>query len=72
MIWVVIALVAALCLVAGYSARQLQEERESADTIKEQAAEIKGLIRENETLRRDKNDHETNLGMLLGELDTSS
>jgi predicted RNase H-like nuclease (RuvC/YqgF family) len=60
-IWVIVALVAALCLVAGYSARQLQEEREKDAKIEEQRAEIESmrgkpsmietLSRENDELR---------------------
>jgi hypothetical protein len=72
MIIVIILLVVVLGIMIGFAARQMQDLRENAEKIKEQDLEIEDLLRENESLRRDKADHETSLALVLGELDTSA
>ena len=72
MLIVIILLVAALGIISGYSARQMQTLRESADKIQEQAERVESLVRENEGLRLAKKDHENNLEMVLTELNKSA
>lgn len=72
MIIVIILLVAALALISGWAARQMQADRENVATIEQQRLENERLVRENESLRHDKKDHETSLQMVLDELDTSA
>jgi len=69
---VIILLVVVLGIMIGFAARQMQDLRENAEKIKEQGLEIEDLLRENESLRRDKKDHETSLEMVLAELNTSA
>jgi len=69
---VIILLVAALALISGWAARQMQADRENAATIEQQRIDLERLTRENEGLRRDKSDHERSLEMVLTELDTSA
>jgi len=69
---VIILLVAALGVISGYSARQMQTMRENADKIQEQAERVESLVRENEGLRLEKQAHETSLEMVLTELDKSA
>lgn len=71
MLIIIILLVAALGVIGGYAVRQRQTLRENADTIQEQAAENERLVRENESLGRDKRDHENSLEMVLNELGKS-
>lgn len=54
-----IVLAMALCILVGYVARQRQNLRDNDETIKEQSREFEALIRENESLRRDKRDRDT-------------
>ena len=68
---IIVMLVLSLGIFLGYAARQMQTLRENADTIKEKDAEIEGLVRQNERLLRTTKDHETNLEMVLTELDKS-
>ena len=68
---IIVFLAVALCVIAGFAARQMQDLRDNAETIKERDLRIEELVRENEGLRRAKKDHETNLEMVLGELDKS-
>jgi len=72
MIIVIILLVAALALISGWAARQMQADRENTATIEQQRIENERLVRENESLRHDKADHEVSLKMVLDELDTSA
>ena len=65
----IILLAVVLCIIVGFAARQMQDLRDNADTIKEKDLKIERLIRENEALSRDKKDHETSLGMVLDHLD---
>jgi hypothetical protein len=72
MIIVIILLVAALALISGWAARQMQADRENTALIEQQRLENERLVRENEGLRRDKRDHEASLEMVLTELGTSA
>jgi hypothetical protein len=71
-ITIIIILAVALCVIAGFAARQMKDLQDNAFTLSEKDLLIENLIRENEGLRNVVKNHEATLGMVLTELDKSA